>query len=182
MKISSAKWRPFCPGGDELTHWGQMTYISLVRAMVHHLFGTKFINIFCTDYHLTWNEKKQFLSTCTSMLKFTKLLGRGTPGLPISTCMLYFSESMLCLKLYTEIFLYMSLYLSTCVHKWAGIHTLVYEYTPQFRIFTDTWVVALFTFFFLSILFFFRIPSFLKCIKDRISSYSTSRARRWFFS
>ena len=21
LKMSSAKWRPFCPGGDELTHW-----------------------------------------------------------------------------------------------------------------------------------------------------------------
>ena len=22
LKISSPEWRPFCPGGDELTHWG----------------------------------------------------------------------------------------------------------------------------------------------------------------
>ena len=21
LKVSSAKWQPFCPGGDELTHW-----------------------------------------------------------------------------------------------------------------------------------------------------------------
>ena len=27
LKISSAKWRPFCPGGDELTHWGRVTHI-----------------------------------------------------------------------------------------------------------------------------------------------------------
>ena len=85
------------------------------------------MKLFCTDYHQTWNEIKQFLSTCTSMLKFTKLLGRDTPGLPTSTCMLYFSESMLCLKLYTDIFLYMNLYLSTCVDKWAGMRTLVCE-------------------------------------------------------
>ena len=95
------------------------------------------------------------------MLKFTKLLGRGTPGLPISTCMLYFSESMLSLKLYTEIFLYMCLYLSTCVYKWAGMHTLVYEYTPQFRIFTDTWVVALITYFFCQYYFSLASPHFL---------------------
>ena len=35
---------------------------------------------------------------------------------------------------------------------------------------------------FLSMLFFFHIPSFLKCTKDGISSYSTSRTRRWLFS
>ena len=23
LKISCVKWRPFCPGGDELTHWGR---------------------------------------------------------------------------------------------------------------------------------------------------------------
>ena len=50
-------------------------------------------------------------------------------------------------------FIYMSVYLSTCVYKWAGMHTLVYEYTPQFRIFTDTWVVALITFFSVNIMF-----------------------------
>ena len=27
MKTSSAKWRPFCPGGDGLTHWGRVTHI-----------------------------------------------------------------------------------------------------------------------------------------------------------
>ena len=64
-----------------------------------------------------------------------------------------FSESMVCLKLYTETFLYMSLYLSTCAYKWAGMHTLVYKYTPQFRILTDTWFVALITFFSVNIIF-----------------------------
>ena len=32
--------------------------------------------------NMKWNEIKQFLSTCTSMFKFTKLLGRGAPRLP----------------------------------------------------------------------------------------------------
>ena len=27
LKISSVKWQPFCPGGDELTHWGWVTNI-----------------------------------------------------------------------------------------------------------------------------------------------------------
>ena len=53
----------------------------------------------------------------------------------------------------SEIFLYMCAYLSTCVYKWAGMHTLVYEYTPQFRIFPDTCVVALVTFFSVNIIF-----------------------------
>ena len=39
------------------------------------------------------------------------------------------------------------------MYKWAGMHTLVYEYTPQFHIFTDTWVVALITFFSVNIIF-----------------------------
>ena len=59
-----------------------------------------------------------------------------------------------------EILLYMSVYLSTCVYKWVGMHTLVYEYTPQFRIFTDAWVVAFITFF-CQYYFSFASPHFL---------------------
>ena len=29
LKILSAKWRPFCPGEDELFHWGRVTHISI---------------------------------------------------------------------------------------------------------------------------------------------------------
>ena len=27
LKFPSVKWRPFCRGGDELTHWGRVTHI-----------------------------------------------------------------------------------------------------------------------------------------------------------
>ena len=31
LQILSAKWWPFCPGGDELTHWGRMTHICVSK-------------------------------------------------------------------------------------------------------------------------------------------------------
>ena len=32
LKISSTKWRPFCPGEDELlTHWGRVTHICVSK-------------------------------------------------------------------------------------------------------------------------------------------------------
>ena len=32
--MSSAKWRPFCPGGDELTHWGWVTHICVRKLAI----------------------------------------------------------------------------------------------------------------------------------------------------
>ena len=141
--------------------------------------NSEWYETFYTNYHLKWNEIKQLLSACTSMLKFTKLLGRGTPGIPTSTCMLYFSESMLCLKLYWDIFIYIWVYIylhvcisgRECIHLCTNIHHN-FAFSPIHGLSHSL-------LFFLSILFFFRIPSFLKCIKDETSSYSTSRARRW---
>ena len=31
LKISSPQWRPFCSGGDELTHWGRVTHICVKK-------------------------------------------------------------------------------------------------------------------------------------------------------
>ena len=31
LKILSAKWRPFCPGANELTHWGRVTHICVSK-------------------------------------------------------------------------------------------------------------------------------------------------------
>ena len=34
LKISHAKWGPFYPGGDELTHWGRVTHICVVKLTI----------------------------------------------------------------------------------------------------------------------------------------------------
>ena len=34
LKTSSAKWRPFSPGWDELTHWGRVTHICVGKLTI----------------------------------------------------------------------------------------------------------------------------------------------------
>ena len=34
LKISSAKWRAICPGGDELTHWGWVTHVCVSKLTI----------------------------------------------------------------------------------------------------------------------------------------------------
>ena len=34
LKISSAKWQPFCPGGAQLTHWGRVTHICVSKLTI----------------------------------------------------------------------------------------------------------------------------------------------------
>ena len=50
LKISSAKLRPFCPRGDELTHWSLTKWLTLWR---RHILSSLPISAFQFEYH--WN-------------------------------------------------------------------------------------------------------------------------------
>ena len=137
------------------------------------------MNHFWTDYQLTCNEIKLFLSTCTSMLKCTKLLGRGTRGLPTSSCMLYFSKSMLCFEIILRYFcIWVHLNLHVCISGRVCIHYCTnIQHNFAFSAIHGLLHSPLFT---VNIIFLLH-PFIFKCIKDGMSSYSTSRARRWLF-
>ena len=53
MKISPAKWRPFCPGGDELTHQGWVTCIIIISKQGHHWFRWWLITCLAPSHYLT---------------------------------------------------------------------------------------------------------------------------------
>ena len=89
-------------------------------------------------------------------------------------CYIFFRIYALLGIIYRDI-LFMSLYLSTCVYKLAGMHTLVYEYTLQCRIFHRYMDCGTHNFFFCQYYFFVESPHFLNV--SRMASHHIQHLR-----
>ena len=86
-------------------------------------------------YWLPFDMKwiKVIISTCTSMLNLQYYWVVAHPDYPHPLVCFIFPN--LCFAWNnTDRVLYMRAYLSTSVYKWVGMHTLIFECTPQFRI------------------------------------------------
>ena len=62
LKISFAKWQPFCSGGNELTHWGRVTHICVVK-----------LTIIGSDNGLSPGRRQAIIWTNTEILLFGPL-------------------------------------------------------------------------------------------------------------
>ena len=61
LRLSSVKWRPFCPGGDELTHWGRVTHICVSK-----------LNIIGSDNGLSPGRRQAIIWTRRQAIIWTK--------------------------------------------------------------------------------------------------------------
>ena len=57
LKMSTAKCRPFCPGRDELSHWGRVTHICVSK-----------LTIICTDNGLSPGRRQAIIWTNARIL------------------------------------------------------------------------------------------------------------------
>ena len=84
LKMSSGKWRTFCPGGDELTHWGRVTHICVNK-----------LTIIGSDNGLSPDRRQAIIWTNAGLLLIGPL---GTNFSEILIEILTFSFKKMCLK------------------------------------------------------------------------------------
>ena len=120
---------------------------------------------------------KWFLSACISMLKFIKIDWVVAHSVYSRLFVLFFFFwTYILLWIMRMYFICVYIYMSPYVYMWKGMHTQV-TYIHHNLAFSLTHGLSHYHFL---LLFSLRIPSFAKCSEDRISSYSTCRARGWF--
>ena len=60
LKMSSAKWRPFCLRLNVLTHWGRDKMDAISQTTFSRAFSSMKIVVFWLDFHLNMFERVQF--------------------------------------------------------------------------------------------------------------------------
>ena len=59
LQISSAKWRPFCPGGDELIEFGRHRMYNNTRSTDHNAKSVKTSDNNNNNHHKNNNDHKK---------------------------------------------------------------------------------------------------------------------------
>ena len=87
LKISSAKWRPFCLGLNVLIHWGRNKMAAIMKMIFWNAFSCMKLAILWFKFHSSLYQRAQLLVTIISLLVWV-IAWRSTSNKPSSEPMM----------------------------------------------------------------------------------------------